>query len=250
LSLSDADIEAIERATLSALAPRLLHEDDGWLIALDDGVTGRANSVTVLRLGERALAAKVTEVEASYRAEGLEPQFRLAERGELDPLRALLLDRGYQRLKPTSVQIADAATVLDRLKDTPGQIDPAPDATWLSVFTGEGFDPKDGASRVRIWSRAQDAAYASVREDGRAMAIGAISFGFGWAGVHGMRTVGARRGEGLARRVLAALAGAALARGVVRVFLQVEHDNPAAWTLYRRAGFLPAWDYAYWRRAD
>lgn len=248
MSLSAADIESIERATLSALAPRLLHEDDGWLIALDDGATGRANSVTVLRLGERALTAKVAEVEALYCAEGLKPQFRLAERGEIDPLRALLLDRGYVRLKPTSVQIADTATVLARLDDMPGQIDPAPDAAWLSVFTGEGFDPEDGASRARIWSRVQDATYASVREDGEAIAIGVASYGFGWAGVHGMRTLRPRRGEGLARRVLAALAVAAAARGAPRFFLQVEHDNPAAWALYGKAGFTPAWDYAYWRR--
>ena len=33
-----------------------------------------------------------------------------------------------------------------------------------------------------------------------------------------------------------------------RVFLQVEDDNQAALTLYRRAGFSTAWRYHYWRK--
>lgn len=49
-------------------------------------------------------------------------------------------------------------------------------------------------------------------------------------------------------RVLAALAQAALDRGIDRVFLQVEEPNTAARALYAKAGFRTAWRYAYWRR--
>jgi len=66
--------------------------------------------------------------------------------------------------------------------------------------------------------------------------------------VHGMRTPQNCRGRGLAGRVLASLAAAALARGYERIFLQVEADNAPAHSLYRRAGFELAWNYGYWRR--
>lgn len=64
-----------------------------------------------------------------------------------------------------------------------------------------------------------------------------------------MRTDQASRGRGLAGRVLAGLADAAIHRGMERSFLQVEDGNASALALYRRAGFETAWYYEYWRRA-
>ena len=70
----------------------------------------------------------------------------------------------------------------------------------------------------------------------------------GWCSIHGMRTLPAQRGRGLAGRILAGLADDAAARQLTRVFLQVEEGNDAALALYRRAGFATAWRYHYWRR--
>ncbi|MFN3494064.1 MAG: GNAT family N-acetyltransferase, partial [Hydrogenophaga sp.] len=64
---------------------------------------------------------------------------------------------------------------------------------------------------------------------------------------HGMRTAAARRGQGLAGRVLRAMAAEAARRGLPRVFLQVDASNQPALALYRRAGLTVAWPYAYWR---
>ena len=75
----------------------------------------------------------------------------------------------------------------------------------------------------------------------------AASFGHGWLGVHGMRTSAEGRGQGLEGRILRAMAAEASRRGVTRVFLQVDANNPPALALYRRAGFAMAWPYAYWR---
>jgi predicted GNAT family acetyltransferase len=63
-----------------------------------------------------------------------------------------------------------------------------------------------------------------------------------------MRTRPAVRGRGLARRLLAAMGQAALARGIGTAFLQVEADNAAARALYARCGFVPAWRYGYWQQ--
>ena len=37
-------------------------------------------------------------------------------------------------------------------------------------------------------------------------------------------------------------------RGMPKIFLQVEDNNAAALSLYRRAGFDTLWGYTYWRR--
>lgn len=99
---------------------------------------------------------------------------------------------------------------------------------------------------MKALARSPGAAYGVVREAGRAVAVGVASFGHGWMGVHGMRTAADQRGRGHAGRILAAFGRLAVARGIDRVFLQVEEANPAR-SLYRKAGFGPAWRYGYWR---
>jgi ribosomal protein S18 acetylase RimI-like enzyme len=64
-----------------------------------------------------------------------------------------------------------------------------------------------------------------------------------------MRTAQHCRGRGLAARVLATLADAALSRNLNRMVLQVETGNEPALALYRRAGFSTAWTYSYWKKA-
>ncbi|MES1265922.1 MAG: GNAT family N-acetyltransferase, partial [Variovorax sp.] len=128
------------------------------------------------------------------------------------------------------------------------RLDLRPDDAWASVFLGEGFDPVDGASRVRTLTRAAGSLFASIREADRVIAAGVLAFGHGWASIHGMRTAQSYRGRRLATRIMAALAQAAIERGHERLMLQVERENDAAQSLYARCGFDRAWTYTYWRR--
>lgn len=238
------DVETLERATVVGVAPAKVVEIDGWLAALDGGTIHRAKSAVPLShaAGPDALSA----LEAAYWTEGLQPAFRIAEAAGLKGVREALTARGYQGVQPTLVKVGDAAR-LAAFRDRPGEVLERPDAAWGEVFMGEGFDPEDGASRVAALSRSPDALYGQVREDDRTVAVGVVTFGHGWAGIHGMRTAQDRRGRGLASQVLTGLGRAIAARGVTRVFLQVEEPNPAR-SLYRKAGFAEAWRYRYWAR--
>lgn len=172
--------------------------------------------------------------------------FRVADVPGLQGVRDALAARGYVGAKPTIVKVGDVDR-LAALRDRPADLMETPDEAWGQVFLGEGFDPEDGAGRVAALTRSPDAAYGAAREDGRTVAVGAVTFGHGWAGIHGMRTDARRRGRGLASTVLAALGRATQVRGIDRVFLQVEEANPAR-SLYRKAGFEKAWRYLYWTR--
>lgn len=146
------------------------------------------------------------------------------------------------------MQIGAPATVRKITDAAPAVIATAPDDAWCATFAGEGFDPADAAHRIKALGRAVGSVYVSVREADATLAVGVGAFGFGWASIHGMRTDQRHRGRGLARRVLAGIADAVMARKFDRIFLQVEEANHAARALYRRAGFEPAWRYFYWRR--
>lgn len=235
-------IESIERSTIEAVAPAEVLEIAGWLVPLDAGAVGRAKSAAPL--SHAASPEALDEIIAAYRGRGLPPAFRIADADGLGAVRSALEERGLAPAKPTWVKIADSLIVAGFCEPRVELME-APDAAWGEVFLGEGFDPVDGASRVATLARSPDALYAAVRDAGRTVAVGAVSFGHGWAGVHGMRTSRDARGRGYAGRILAAFGGAALARDIRQMVLQVEEPNPAR-SLYRKAGFEAAWRYCYW----
>jgi N-acetylglutamate synthase len=247
----EALVEAIERATLAAVCPEVIEVIDGWLLPMDSGSIGRAKSAVPLHheaLSAAEAESLVSSVEDIYQSCGHKAVFRLPWHGNLDPLHKVLSARGYRPSQPTWVQTGSVAAMRSVTLEAPADVDDAPDKAWAQLFLGEGFDPVDGAHRIRNLSRSKSNVYASLRESGHTLAGGAASFAHGWASVHGMRTHAAERGKGLAGRVLAGLAGAAKRRGFTRVFLQVEADNPTAQALHQRAGFTTAWIYAYWKK--
>lgn len=245
------DVESLERATAAAVSPQWLHEHGGWLLALDRGTVRRACSAVPLR-HEALPVQALPGIEARYRARGLRPAFRVCDAPCFEELRAALVQAGYRPEQPTLTLVGavDAMAAAAGAGAEAAAVAARPDEAWAALFLGPGFDPVDGAHRVRALGRAAGSVYASVREHGATVAAGAGAFSHGWASVHGMRTAPDRRGRGLAGRVLAALAGVARQRGLGRVFLQVEEGNAPARALYRRAGLETVWRYHYWRQPD
>ncbi len=241
------EVEAIERATLAAVAPPASTEIGGWLLGFDGGAIGRAKCATPLHHDGSASNTLLDEIESAFRARDLAPLFRVADVAGLAKVHEALADKGYKDRQPTLVKTGSSRVMREVSSET-AELVGRPDEAWAGVFLGQGFDPVDGASRVNALTRGQDAIYAQVRDSGRTVAVGVAAFGFGWMSIHGMRTEISRRGEGLAGRILAALAGAGQARGIERAFLQVEEPNLSARALYRRAGLTPIWRYHYWSR--
>lgn len=243
--MKPAEIEALERDVVAAVAPPEVLEIAGWLVPLDNGTIGRARSAVPLRhdLGPEALL----QIEAAFAARGMQPGFRVAETPGLAAVRDALAERGFTPRQPTVFKTGTAAQ-LAAFSVASARILKRPDDAWAAVFLGEGFDPADGAHRVAALTRSPDALYGAAGEGGATHAVGVMSFGVRWAGVHGMRTAPAHRGQGHASAILAALGREAQARGVEKVALQVEAQNEAARAIYGRAGFTELWTYRYWRK--
>jgi GNAT superfamily N-acetyltransferase len=242
-----AEIEAIERATIAAVAHDA-HEVIGpWILGLRPGSIGRAHAAAPLTHTLVRDEGLIARIEAAYRAKAMSPVFRLPEVEGLSSLAEALADRGYVATQPTLVMGADLAGVAEFADPGPAMLLERPDEAWASVFLGEGFDPEDGAQRVAVLSNSPGAVFAAVRDGAGTHAVGVLSLAEGWASLHGMRTRRDRRGQGLAGQVLARLARGALERGATKAFLQVEAGNAPALALYGRAGFTPLWRYHYWR---
>ena len=243
-----SDVEAIERATIATVSPEATEELGNWLLGFDRGAIGRAKCAVPLSHSTFPLD-DIETIERRYVARGYPPMFRLPDLPEFGPFSTALRRRGYRDDRHSLVQVARAADVRALVARPDVAVARRPDEAWGKVFLGAGFDPVDGASRVKSLSRAPDAIYVSVRDESReAMAVGAASFAFGWASIHAMRTALEHRRRGLAGRILSALANDAIDRGYERMFLQVEDNNTGARSLYARAGFTTVWRYAYWQR--
>ena len=251
--LNAADIESLERATLQAVAPEQVQEIPGWLLPMDSGTVGRAKSAVPL-MREGVDPADADRIAQAYRAQGFQPILRVPDLPAFDALRDRLRALGFTHDQPTLTQVgrlSDVIAALSHLGTEGVSLDERPDAAWMAMFLGEGFDPVDGASRAASLARAQGTRYVSLREASESglvtLACAAASFGHGWLGLHGLRTEARQRGKGLAGRVLLAMALEARARGLERLYLQVHDSSTSALALYRRVGLETAWGYCYWR---
>lgn len=248
LPLSSTDIESLERATLQAVAPELVQELPGWLLPMDHGTVGRAHSAVPTAHGSIDPEA-ANRIVAAYEAKGFRPVFRVPDLPAFDPFRARLKAMCFKGDMPTLTQVGALESVVAALSHlgTEGvSLEERPDAAWMAMFLGEGFDPVDGASRAASLARAKGTRYVSHREGGQTLACAAASFGHGWLGLHGLRTEVGQRGRGLAGRVLLAMALEAQAQGLERMYLQVHASSTSALALYRRVGLDTAWSYSYW----
>lgn len=245
--LSAADIDAIERATLAAVAPERVEAIDGWLLPMATGTVGRAHSAVPLHHGLHD-PALIDAIAQRYCDAGQRTVFRLPDVPAFEAWWPLLAARGFKREQPTLTQTGPLDGLLALAGRTDGvSLDARPDGAWMAMFLGEGLDPVDGASRSKALSRAEGTLFVSLREDGETLACGAACFSHGWLSMHGLRTAARQRGKGLAGRMIRAMALEAQRRRIARAFLQVDGSNAPALALYRRGGMSTAWSYAYWR---
>jgi ribosomal protein S18 acetylase RimI-like enzyme len=87
--------------------------------------------------------------------------------------------------------------------------------------------------------------FASVRSEGRTVAIARAAVDGRWAGLSAVEVVPEARRRGLAIQVTAAALRWAGTSGARHVYLQAELPNDAAVTLYRSLGFAVHHDYSY-----
>ena len=248
-TLSPADIDAIEQATLAALVPSELAQWRGWLLPFGTGPVKRLRSAVALWQAE-VDQDSLQQIEARYAAATCPMLWRVSDLPHFAPLRQQVQERGYRAdtSAPVLVQVADCQRLLSLESPNTVQLAEHPGADWPALYADAESSASEGAERVASMSRAASSRFASLRQDGQTLACGVAAFSHGWLGIHGLRTREDQRGRGHARQLLRAMAEAALAQGIRRCFLQVEEDNAAALALYRRAGFVTVWRYQYWSR--
>lgn len=221
---------------------------DGWLLRFTDGFSHRGNSVVTMGFTGGDLTAAIASVERQYRDRGLAPMFHLTPATRPSNLEAVLAMRGYRSTASTHVWTADATDVVGRLPASSAAAASAVDDPGFRALVIDGSHSEaDGRERLDILARVPAPnLFALVTEEGRPAACGVGIRLDDHVVIFAMRANSAHRRRGYAARVLAAIAGWAVAQGAKNLFLQVEDDNLPARALYAKAGFAPAYPYRFY----
>jgi GNAT superfamily N-acetyltransferase len=189
--------------------------------------------------------SRISAAERFCSARGVPPRFQVTPGACAPGLEAALAARGYRAHGSLSLRIArSAAVVRSRPVGLKIQVDAQPTRSWFETWHAvSGTDP--GAEWALLGRVRGPAAYASALAGDEVVAVGRAVVDTGWAGVFGMATLPAARGQGAGRAVLSALAEWAALSGAEQMYLQVERDNPAALRLYESAGFRELRAYHY-----
>jgi GNAT superfamily N-acetyltransferase len=226
-------IAAVERACAATWPATESARLGEWQLRAADGWTNRAN--TALPLGDPGmpLTDAIDAVSQWYAQRGLPPGFAvplpLARR-----VATALEARGWRRLHTVEVLVAPM-TSSPRPPDGPVELASALSPAWSAVAAGVkgGFPP----AAMAVLGSGADRVFASVTEAGHTVAIGRGAIAAEVAVLSLISVAESARRRGLARRVMAALAGWAAGQGAGQLCVQVLADNAAALRLYDTLGF-------------
>jgi N-acetylglutamate synthase len=201
-----------------------------WLLRSADGWTRRANSALVLGDPGVPVEEALEAVRAWY-----------AERGR-PAILALPLpaqspaDRVAARLGWAVDVWSDVLTApLAGLAAPDSSITISADLTpeWEAVYRAKSVPPVGR----HVLTAPPVVGFAAVRSGAGILAIGRGVVTGGWLGVAAVEVLPEHRRQGLAGRVMGALAAWGAGHGATRCYLQVEATNAAARALYDRLGF-------------
>ncbi|UGY93471.1 GNAT family N-acetyltransferase [Streptomyces gobiensis] len=234
------------RAWPSAESERL----GDWELRASGGFTRRANSVLPLGSPGVPLDEALSQVIDWYAVRGLPAYIQLSTGAEDtdERLAAELAERGWVRETTAEIRIAGLAQLADR-DDGTAQV-------MLSRSIGDAWLRRyqrfrqPGPDVLRVLCGGPSVWFATVpgEEPGSPpAAIGRCVVDGRWAGFTAVEVDPARRREGLASAVMAALARKALDEGASAAYLQAETDNEGARALYDGMGFATHHAYHHWR---
>jgi len=237
------DLERIARLGWRGAAQLEL---DGWQLYADQGWTGRANSALPLATGRRPLPEQLADVQRFYSERGLLPQIQvpLPARSQLD---TELARRNWQIQRPTLVltrELPLAGMGAGPADEDGLRLAATPDDGWLGAYHYRGG--RLPAFAQQLLTRHDRISFASIRRGTQVVAIGRGAVDEGWLGITAVEVEPRHRRQGLARAVVQALAGWAVAAHGARVcYLQLDESNTAAHALYTRLGFTEHHRYHY-----
>ncbi|MDE2296693.1 MAG: GNAT family N-acetyltransferase [Burkholderiales bacterium] len=240
-------LSRVEDAGLNASAPPQQRWVDGWLVRFSPGKAKRARCVNAVAAGRLPLADRLDACAQVLALAGLPLIVRITPFTQPAGLDALLERKGLRRFDDTRVMV---------LESLPEAVAPPAPKVTVQTLGLEAFAQRVGSLRgsplAQRQAHAQRLASSPVpffafelRVDGEPLACGQFAAEGDLVGLYDVYTANAARGQGLAATLCRHMLVQARAHGARHAYLQVEADNLAARSVYRRLGFADGYAYHY-----
>lgn len=255
----------VEEASLNAWPALQQQFYDGWVLRFAKGFTKRANSIVplypTLPDSPTPLEERVRYCENLYARERQQTIFRLTSITPYPELDDFLIQRGYQLLDPTVVQLRQFGQHPPATERWQAQTSSTRFATvglepWLDIYTQLAEVP-NSAKRLHgaILGGIQalcgfGVLYAGGKgeaSDGRPVACGLAVAEASFVGLFDVITSATDRQQGYGRLLVEELLRWGAAADAKAAYLQVMEANQPALSLYQSLNFRPL--YRYWYRA-
>ncbi|MFF3936522.1 GNAT family N-acetyltransferase [Streptomyces phaeofaciens] len=246
-----ASYEELARVGARAWRPVESERLGGWELRAASGFTRRANSVLPLGDPGLPLDEALDVVRRWYAERGLPAYVQTATgaEGTQELLGAELERRGWVREVTAELWIGALAPVADIAGPAAARevvLAREADEAWLARYQRKGVSEvalKVLGAGPSVWF----ATVPGAAPGDAPAAIGRCVVDGRWAGFAAVEVDPAQRRRGLARTVMAALAGRALEEGASAAWLQVEQENTGARALYAGMGFGAHHAYHHYR---
>ncbi len=240
----------MEDAGINASAPPQQLWQDGWLLRFSAGKAKRARCINAVAAGRLSLDDKLQLAGNVMARAGLPLIVRITPFSQPVTLDAQLAARGYTVLDDTRVMVCATLVPHDAAALPPGTSWVALDATQyapaVGALRGSPLPQQRAHAERLLQSPVPYTGHAVVRDDdGTVLACGQLAQEGALVGLYDVFTAPAVRGQGFATLVCTRLLSRAAQAGATAAYLQVEHDNTSARSIYTRLGFSEAYAYHY-----
>jgi len=217
-----------------------------WRLRATHGVTRRANSVFTAgheEISSDRLPQLVAEAETFYTRRGLPSVFQMSDATGAKELDGLLAERGYVLEGESEVWVRTASALTQC--ETPTwdlRLDGEPDDAWMDGAFYDTASDRRGVYEQIVRRAPRPRVFASAIVAGDVVGCGMAVSARNLCGLFCMATQPAHRRRGIGSTLVRRLCEWA---GDAPVYLQVMRGNAGAMSVYRRAGFVPAYRYHY-----
>jgi len=240
-------VTTIEELSLNAWASLQTMLYDGWVIRFANGYTKRANSINPLYPSNVDVEEKLRFCELLYQSKKLPVVFKMTAAAYPGDLDEKLIQSGYQKESPTSVQMMDLETI-DLQAPIEAEIQEYLSAQWLESYCKMSAvsDLNREALRSILTNIVPSHCFVSLRSNHRVVACGLGVLQSGYVGLFDIVTDKEFRGRGFGEQVVKNILSWGKLNQAKQAYLQVVLNNTPALNLYSKIGFSER--YQYWYR--
>lgn len=245
-----SDARLLDEISINATASAVMQLVDGWLLRAAPDLPFRRCNCAIALPDAQIDSIGVAEEFFARRRQPIVVQVR----DDMVELDGQLSARGYELETATDILVADASTVVARAARGTAivAVHDEVDDVSIAAYGDVMGDTPEMVDRIKAYGRMMRslgpvAFGATAQLDASEPPVG-VGFGVverGWIGYYGVGTALQLRRRGIGTDIMRVLTERGIELGVDRAYLQVDHANDAAQTLYAGLGFTRAYGYHY-----